>query len=105
MNNSFGENLQRIRKEKKITQQELATRLNITKNTISNWETNLTQPSIEQIKLLCEMFEITPNELYGSNKETKEISLSLGTVTLEEMEYLLEQLKIFRKMKNKEKDE
>ena len=47
---SFGKTLAKLRKERKLTQQELADLLNVTNKTISKWETNTTAPDIDTLK-------------------------------------------------------
>ena len=60
---SFSENLKMLRKEQKIGQQELAEKINVSAKTVSHWETGYTEPSINQLILLANFFEITIDEL------------------------------------------
>lgn len=62
-NHSFGENLKTLRQNRKITQGNLAKVLNITLKTVSHWETNYSEPSIEQLIFLADFFEISLDEL------------------------------------------
>lgn len=69
--NSVGKNIKKLRSEKGITQEQLAERLHVTRQAVSNWETDKTQPDIETLSALAECFEITVEELiYG--KKTQE---------------------------------
>ena len=69
--NSVGKNIKKLRSEKGITQEQLAERLHVTRQAVSNWETDKTQPDIETLSVLAECFEITVEELiYG--KKTQE---------------------------------
>lgn len=63
MKNCFMENLKRLRKEGKITQQQLAVALHTTVKTISHWETGYTEPSINQILELSEFFGVDLEDL------------------------------------------
>lgn len=47
------------------SQVELATRLNIAKQTVSNWENDNIQPSIEMLIRLCRIFNVTTDYLLG----------------------------------------
>ena len=55
--------IKNIRKQKGITQTELATLLNINQTTISKWETGKTVPSIRTIKELAKIFGCAVEEL------------------------------------------
>lgn len=61
----FGDRLKDLRKEKKVSQEELGKILNVSKMTISNWEANVTQPSVENINSISNYFGVTPNYLFG----------------------------------------
>lgn len=63
-------NLKKIRTEKKLTQDALAEKLNVTRQAISNWENDKTKPDIESLELLAEVLEVDIEELiYGEKKE------------------------------------
>lgn len=53
---SFGENLQYLRKKEEITQEQLAERMDVSRQTISKWESDSTYPEMDKILALCEMF-------------------------------------------------
>lgn len=63
MNITFKENLKQLRTESKLSQTELAAKLNITVKTISHWETGYSEPSITQIVELANIFGVTTDEL------------------------------------------
>ena len=63
MENRFKYNLKQLRKEKDLTQQELADALDITLKTVSHWETGYTEPSIAQILYLSDFFNVSLEEL------------------------------------------
>lgn len=70
MSQIFGERLREIRTEKKYTQQQIATIFNVSKMTISAWETNKQEPSIEDIKKLCYIFKVSSDYLLGIEDES-----------------------------------
>lgn len=53
------------RKEKKITQGELSSLMNVDIKTVGNWERGETMMSIEQLCRCCEILGATPNEMTG----------------------------------------
>lgn len=59
---SFSDNLQTLRKANNISQEQLAERLNVTRQTVSKWETG-GYPEIDKIIALCQMFGCTMDEL------------------------------------------
>ena len=67
MENNFKENLKDLRIEKRIGQVELAEKLGVSKGTISLWENGLREPKLSSIVLLANFFEISIDELVGSD--------------------------------------
>lgn len=63
MKSYFKENLKQLRKENGYSQTSLASILNISVKTISHWETGYSEPSIQQLLDLCEVFDVTVDEL------------------------------------------
>jgi len=61
----FHENLKFLRKAKEIGQAKLAQILSISTKTVSHWETGYTEPSIAQLILLADFFDVTIDELVG----------------------------------------
>ena len=55
----IGENLTALRKEKKMTQAELAAKFNYTDKAVSKWEKGETSPDIETLYALCEFYGVT----------------------------------------------
>lgn len=61
----FNEILKKLRKQKGVTQSDIAKLFDVGYTTISNWETGFSEPSIEQIKILADYFGVTVNYLLG----------------------------------------
>ncbi len=62
-------NIKRLRNEKKLTQQDLADKLHVTRQTVSSWETDRTQPDVEILGMLAEVFAVELEELiYGKRR-------------------------------------
>ncbi len=59
----FGENLKLIRNDKKISQEYLAERLGVSRQSVSKWETGENYPSMQNIMALCTIFKCKINEL------------------------------------------
>lgn len=67
---SFGKTLAKLRKDRKLTQQELADLLNVTNKTISKWETNTTAPDIDTLKRISQVLKVPVDVLLGNSKLT-----------------------------------
>lgn len=88
----FSENLKTLRKQKGFSQEELASRLHVVRQTISKWEKNLSVPDADTLIRLAEILEVSVSELLGSKIETKN-----GNVTndvAEQLSRINEQLAI-----------
>ena len=55
-----------LRKSSKFTQMELARKLNVKQNTISNWENGKAKPDIQMTKKLAEVFGVSTDEVINS---------------------------------------
>lgn len=69
---NLGEKLFELRKTKNLTQDEVAEKLNVTRQTVSKWETNQSSPDFDKIVPICELFEIGVEELITGKKEEKQ---------------------------------
>ena len=68
---NIGERITKLRKNKNITQLELANDLFVTDKTISSWETNRTEPSLEMLVRLSEILDCSVGYLiYGDNPKS-----------------------------------
>ena len=66
---TIGERLLKLRKEKNISQEELANVLDVSRQTISKWETGESMPDFNKIIPICEYFEISSDELLTGIKK------------------------------------
>ena len=71
---TFNQNLTNHRKKKGLSQEQLAFQIGVSRQAVSKWETGSSQPELYNIEKLCEVLEITPNELMGFDYEIKQNS-------------------------------
>lgn len=64
----LNEKLQELRKQKKITQEELAENLFVSRTAISKWESGRGYPSIESLKAISEFFSVSVDELLSGRE-------------------------------------
>lgn len=67
----FNEKLKMLRKEKKLTQEELAEKLNVSRQAITKWETSGGIPDIENLKQISNFFNISIDELVKEEKNVE----------------------------------
>ena len=65
----LNENIKNFRKNKGYTQEELANKLNVVRQTISKWEKGYSVPDAEMLKKLAEIFDTNVSQLLGSTIE------------------------------------
>lgn len=62
----FSENLKTIRKAKGFTQEELAIKINVVRQTVSKWEKGLSVPDADALSRIAEVLEVNVSELLGA---------------------------------------
>ena len=75
----IGENIRRIRRQRDLTQENLADYLNVTVSAVSQWESGRTTPDISLLPALCSVLDTTSDALLGidTEKKTAEISAAI----------------------------
>lgn len=61
----LNENIKKIRKSKGLSQEELAIKLNVVRQTVSKWENGLSVPDSSMLIMLADELDVTVNELLG----------------------------------------
>ena len=64
----FNEKLQELRKQKELTQEELAEKLYVSRTAISKWESGRGYPNIESLKAIAKFFSVTVDDLLSSGE-------------------------------------
>ena len=57
MKNTVGKNIVKLRKEQGMSQEQLAQKLHVTRQAVSNWETGRSQPDLDMLEALASAFE------------------------------------------------
>ena len=63
----FGDNLKKIRNLKKLSQEELAEKVNVSRQSVSKWETGDAYPTMNNLLELCKIFHCKINDLVNDN--------------------------------------
>ena len=96
--------LKELRKEKGLTQRELAQKLNLTQATICDWEVSKVEPSIEWLVKLADFFEVSVDYLIGREDDFGNIMVSQSTDQTELSSSEKECLQLFASLGIFEKD-
>lgn len=68
----FGQQIKRVRNDHGLTQEEMANKLNVSRQTISSWENNRNLPDLELVVQIAEKFNLSVDELLtGENLKDK----------------------------------
>lgn len=89
------ENIKNLRILNGLSQKDLAEKIDRSTNTISNWEMEKATPDADVLEKLCQVFGVTPNQLYGWESckeledfvnEKRELMLQLENLQREKLE-------------------
>ena len=72
----IAQKIKELRQNKNMTQEELASKLNVSRQTISKWETDVATPDAYNIIEICKLFDISTDELLN-NEIKKKVSNNL----------------------------
>lgn len=68
---SIGTKIYELRTAKNLSQGDLADRLDVSRQSVSKWETDMAVPDLDKLIKLCDVFEISLDELTGRQAKTK----------------------------------
>ena len=90
----IGKFIAELRKEKKLTQEELANKLGITKNAVSKWERGLSMMDVSLLKPVCDILEISIVELLnGERIKQDDLKIKTDDTLKNTIEYSNKQIK------------
>ena len=79
---NLGKNIHDLRKQKSITQEDLAAELGVTAAAVSKWEKGYTLPDVLMLCALADYFQVTTDELLGRAREWKYAVIAAQTEAL-----------------------
>ena len=83
----LSESIKALRQAHNWTQVDLAKKLNVSKQSVSNWENDNIQPSIEQLVKIADVFSVSTDYLLGREHEIK---LDVSGLSLKEIAHIQE---------------
>lgn len=73
MKETIGNRIQKYRKDKGMTQEELAEKLGLSSQAVSKWETDASCPDISLLPQLCRLLGVTADELLSGKRDTVQV--------------------------------
>ena len=83
MEKTLGTRIAALRKEKGLTQEELAEKLGVSSQAVSKWENDLSCPDIMLLPSLAKIFDTTVDELLSGKKEERTVRCALIRLKLQ----------------------
>lgn len=79
---SFGERITKLRKQNGMTQEQLAEKIDVTRQTISKWELDQSTPDLNYICQISELFRVTTDYLIRGDEKTQNESENVDATTI-----------------------
>lgn len=77
MSREFGKKLKILREQQGLYQKDIALEFGVAPNTVSQWESGISEPNIEQITRLAELLNTDTNNLLGNESKQSELERKL----------------------------
>ena len=71
---NLSDNLKRIRKENNLSQEQLADKLGVSRQSVSKWESGIAYPEMDKVLQICKMFNLNIDELLNQNLKQVEVN-------------------------------
>ncbi len=68
----FGDNLVQLRKIHKLTQEDIAEKVGVSRQAVAKWESGDSVPDIDKCRLIADFFDVTLDDLVNHNSESSE---------------------------------
>ena len=99
--NVVSDSIKKLRKEKGMTQDELAEKLCVTRQAISNWEMGKAQPDVDTLTRLAEIFDVSVERIiYDKEKKRWHFAINFGTQECVNMGTILAMIISYAKWKS-----
>ena len=98
----LGENIKALRKKKGYSQEQLADKLNVVRQTVSKWEKGYSVPDADMLEKIADILEVQAGELLGDEVFTEEETTDIGELVKQLTilnEYLAERIRKRKKIK------
>ena len=104
---NLADNLKKIRKEHNLSQEQLAEKLGVSRQSVSKWESNLAYPEMDKVIQLCKLFDLNMDELLNQDikevRDNKQAKININKYIDDFLEYVTKTIDMFTSMTFKEK--
>ncbi|MBQ7993669.1 MAG: helix-turn-helix domain-containing protein [Solobacterium sp.] len=91
--NRIGAFLQELRKEKKLTQEQLAEKMGVARRTVSRWETGANMPDLDILVELSDFYDVELREILSGERKSQQMNDEMKQTVLQVAEYSNEEKK------------
>jgi len=91
--NRIGAFLQELRKEKKLTQEQLAEKMGVARRTVSRWETGSNMPDLDILVELSDFYDVDLREILSGERKSQQMNDEMKQTVLQVAEYSNEEKK------------
>lgn len=100
----FGEKLQNLRKASSLSQEQLADKLNVSRQAVSKWESNASYPEMDKLIAMCKLFKCSMDDLVNDEVKDKEIitkkeTSSINNYVIDFINFFIESFNMIFSMK------
>lgn len=103
----FCEKLQKLRKEKGYSQEQLADLLEVSRQSVSKWESGTTYPEMDKLLILCKIFNVSLDDLtnddISSNKIMEKSKNNFSNLVYTILDMITSSIEMFKNMSGKER--
>lgn len=104
---NLSDNLKKLRKDNNLSQEQLAEKLGVSRQSVSKWESGLAYPEMDKVLQICQMFNLNVDELLNKNikevKEAKEQKVNVNKFIDDFLSFITRTIDMFSSMKFKDK--
>lgn len=103
----FSEKLQKLRKENGMSQEDLADKLDVSRQSVSKWESGQTYPEMDKLLTMCKIFNITLDDLTNDDVKYNEVKTKTSkgfSNIIDDIVYIIDKTyNMFKNMSSKER--
>ena len=93
----IGEFLKELRKDKNITQEQLAEKMNVSRRTVSRWETGSNMPDLDILVELSDFYNVDLRDIFNGKRRENNMDREIKDTLLQAADYTQERKKVIKR--------